>query len=89
MTVGAVEQALEHPLSQAPGCGSAPQPEAAGKAGRTLVFLFCSFSPERNATMWDSIVDFFMSGWTMLGMGVILAALVGVLLFLRNRRTDD
>lgn len=39
--------------------------------------------------MWDSIADFFMNGWTMAAMGIILVALFGIMLFLRNRRTDD
>jgi hypothetical protein len=37
----------------------------------------------------DSFVDF-ISSWTfMIIMAVLLASLIGVLLFLRNRRTDD
>jgi len=37
----------------------------------------------------DAIADFFMSTWTMVGMGVVLVALIGLLLFMRNRKTDD
>jgi hypothetical protein len=37
----------------------------------------------------DSFVDF-ISSWYFFGIClVLLAALIGVLLFLRNRRTDD
>jgi hypothetical protein len=39
--------------------------------------------------MWDNIVDFFTNTWTMVGMAVVLAALIGVLFFLRSRKTDD
>jgi LPXTG-motif cell wall-anchored protein len=37
----------------------------------------------------DAIFDFFSNTWTMVGMGVVLLALVGLLLFLRNKRTED
>jgi LPXTG-motif cell wall-anchored protein len=37
----------------------------------------------------DAIADFFMNGYVMAGMGIILVALIGVLLFMRNRRSDD
>jgi uncharacterized membrane protein len=44
-------------------------------------------SAERKATMLDWISENF---WIFAGlMVVLLAALIGLLLFLRNRRTDD
>lgn len=39
--------------------------------------------------MWDSIWDI-ITGWPfMIVMAVLLAGLIVLLLFLRNRRTDD
>ncbi len=32
--------------------------------------------------------DFMLNTWFMVGMGVLLLALIGVLLFLRNQRPD-
>jgi hypothetical protein len=37
----------------------------------------------------DSIMDFFSSWTFMIIMAVLLIALIGVLLFLRNRRPED
>jgi hypothetical protein len=63
-------------------------PVARGEPGVTQPFSTSSFSPERNVTM-DSFVDF-ISSWYFFGIClVLLAALIGLLLFLRNRRTDD
>ena len=31
------------------------------------------------------MLDFFSSTWTMVGMGVVLVALIGLLIFLRTR----
>ena len=33
----------------------------------------------------DAMLDFFSSTWTMVGMGVVLVALIGLLIFLRTR----
>jgi hypothetical protein len=36
----------------------------------------------------QAIMDFFSNTWTMVGMGVILLALIGLLIFLRTRPQD-
>ena len=37
----------------------------------------------------DQIADFFSNGYTMIGMAVLAAALIGLLLFIRNQPKSD
>ena len=37
----------------------------------------------------DAIMSFFSNTWTMVGMGVVLVALIGLLIFLRTRPQDE
>ncbi len=55
---------------------------AVGFCSRTNFFL-------RWETDMDAILDFLQNTWTMVGMGVVLVALIGLLFFIRNRRTED
>jgi hypothetical protein len=79
--------ALNLPLSSAAGGDNVPHPDARGEAGCAGV-LDSSLSPERKVTM-DAFWEFVTSWTFMIIMAVLLAALIGLLLFLRNRRTDD
>jgi hypothetical protein len=53
----------------------------------TLSVLVSRFT--RKAGIMDSIMDFLTSWTFMIIMAVLLVALIGVLLFLRNRRPED
>jgi LPXTG-motif cell wall-anchored protein len=35
------------------------------------------------------MLDFLQNTWVMVGMGVVLLALIGLLIFLRNRPQDE
>jgi len=39
--------------------------------------------------MFDAIMNFFSSTYTMVGMAVILLGLIGVLIYLRTRPNED
>jgi uncharacterized membrane protein len=53
----------------------------------TLSGLVSQFTGK--ADIMDSIMDFFSSWTFMIIMAVLLIALIGLLLFLRNRRPED
>jgi hypothetical protein len=56
---------------------------------RSAVGDFFPFrTPERVVAM-QAIMDFLGNPWVMVGMGVVLLALIGLLIFLRTRPQDE